>query len=477
MASGFTIGGRYELEALPRGRGGMGQVYFGKDRVLQRRVAVKFIVFRDGVYDPKLVERFRREANLTAQLEHPGVPAVYDVGMHEERPYLVMQVIDGVTLADLVPEQHPLPIGWVAAIGSQICSVLAAAHRAGLVHRDLKPANVMLERDGWVKVLDFGLALDVDDPNRLTSTDAQTPGTPAYMAPEQLATGASSPATDLYALGCTLYEMLTGRPPFEGDTTFAVMTAHASATPDPIGAVRTDVPERIEAVVSELLSKDPLGRPASAEAVLRVLLPHADGATPLPGAVDPSAAGTPRHAYARAVTALFLPAARGAAGASGGDAHAPVQAEPPASAPLDEAAMAQARLRLADDLFASSDFAQAAAAYQAVADQVTAPGGDPGVHLEYATKAATCLALAGQGNLALARLTQLLDEQRPVLGPNDDRILRLRHQVALLQWTCGHHDAARAALHDLQAHLEQLYGPDHPLTRQVRADVDRHARA
>src|SRR3954451_20257435 len=126
------IGDRYELEARPRGRGGMGQIYFGTDLRLCRQVAVKFIVFRDGVYEAKLVDRFRREAQLTASLQHPGVPAVYDFGVHEDRPYLVMQVIRGITLEDLIPEHDPLPVGWVAAIGAQICSVLAAAHPAGL---------------------------------------------------------------------------------------------------------------------------------------------------------------------------------------------------------------------------------------------------------------------------------------------------------------------------------------------------------
>lgn len=470
MADEFTIGDRYELEPLPRGRGGMGQVYFGTDRVLGRRVAVKFLVFRDGVHDPKLVERFRREARLTAGLEHPGVPALYDVGMNDGKPFIVMQLVHGLTLADLIAEQGPLPIGWAASIGAQVCSVLAAAHGVGLVHRDLKPLNVMLEPDGWVKVLDFGLAFGVDDTSRITSTGEPTPGTPAYMAPEQLTSGVSSPASDLYALGCTLYEMLTGRPPFTGDTSFAVMTAHATAPPPPVRELRPDIPEVLDGVVSALLGKDAAGRPSGAGTVLRALLPYAGGADPLPGALDQAAAGAPRQGYAQAVAALF--AARRDRAPS---RPAATTSTPAVEAPSDPLAELAAQRRLADGLFARSEFGLAAAAYDALGSLLSAMGAGPDQRFDCRLQAATCLALAGQQNLALKSLLELLDEQRLARGADDERILKLRHQVSLLQWTCGRQDAARAGLRELQAHVERLRGPADELSRQIRADAERIA--
>ncbi|HZM77831.1 MAG TPA: serine/threonine-protein kinase, partial [Candidatus Limnocylindrales bacterium] len=183
----MLINGRYELEDLPIARGGMGEVWIGRDVKLEREVAVKFIRFPEGHPDKDLVRRFVRESRITARLEHPGVPAVYDVGTHENRPFLVMQRIRGISVADLIAEHGALPIGWAAAIAAQACAVLSVAHQASLIHRDLKPANLMLDREGCVKVLDFGLAVALDnaDVSQITRT-GQTLGTPAYMAPEQI---------------------------------------------------------------------------------------------------------------------------------------------------------------------------------------------------------------------------------------------------------------------------------------------------
>mgnify|MGYP000380349427 CR=1 FL=1 len=163
--------GRYELEQMIA-RGGMGEVWLGRDVKLEREVAVKFIRFPDLEPDPELVKRFFREARITARLQHPGVPAVFDVGSHDGRPFLVMQRVGGISVADLVAEQGQLPVGWAAAIAAQTCAVLSVAHRAPLVHRDLKPNNLMVEPDGGVKVLDFGLAVALDrtDLSRITRT-------------------------------------------------------------------------------------------------------------------------------------------------------------------------------------------------------------------------------------------------------------------------------------------------------------------
>jgi len=294
-----VVDGRYELDPFPVGRGGMGEVWFGRDRTLDRDVAVKFLRFPDGDRDDELVRRFLRESRITARLEHPGVPAVYDVGTHEGRPYLVMQRVNGISVADLIAEQGPLPIGWAAAIAAQTCAVLTAAHRASLVHRDLKPVNLLLQPDGAVKVLDFGLAVGADlaDFSRITRT-GQSFGTPAYMAPEQILSATSSPRTDLYALGCTLHEMLTGTPPFRGASAYAVMSQQVDEAPRPVQALRPDVPDEVAALLDALLQKEPARRPPDAASVYDTLLPFAGYRPPLPGVLDPGSVAHPMYAEA-----------------------------------------------------------------------------------------------------------------------------------------------------------------------------------
>ncbi|MFI7080617.1 protein kinase [Micromonospora sp. NPDC049903] len=300
------VNGRYELEELPVGRGGMGEVYLGRDIKLDREIAVKFIRFPDGQPDQDYVRRFVRESRITARLEHPGVPAVYDVGTHEGRPYLVMQRIRGISLADLVAEQGPLPVGWATLIAAQVCAVLAVAHRASLVHRDLKPSNLMLESDGGVKVLDFGLAVAPDRPDfsKITIT-GQVLGTPAYMAPEQIQANISGPATDLYALGCTLHEMLTGEQLFAGSTSYDVMSKQVSHAPVPVRGVRDDVPAELERLILDLLEKKPEDRPADASTVYRRLIPLANPLGPWPGVLRPPSEPSPTRMYAAMLSRIF----------------------------------------------------------------------------------------------------------------------------------------------------------------------------
>ncbi|WP_158013601.1 serine/threonine-protein kinase, partial [Carbonactinospora thermoautotrophica] len=244
-----VINGRYELDT-PIGRGGMGEVWVGYDRTLDRRVAVKLLradVLAHRSRGRLSIERFLREAQATARLDHPGVPAVHDVGEYDAGFYLVMQLVEGYTLGDLVAEHGPLPVRWVAGIGAQICAVLTVAHAVPLVHRDLKPHNVMVCEDGTVKVLDFGVAalLDRPDLTKLTAP-GETVGTPAYMAPEQALTGACEPRSDLYALGCVLHELLSGEPVFQGETSLAVLREHLESEPRPLRELRPDVPADLE---------------------------------------------------------------------------------------------------------------------------------------------------------------------------------------------------------------------------------------
>jgi serine/threonine protein kinase len=270
-----VVGGRYEL-VRPLGRGGMGEVWLGRDTRLDRDVAVKLLrpgSLPAGSDVEALISRFAREARLTARLENPGVPAVYDTGSDNDDLYLVMQVIGGADLAEFEAENEPVPLGWVVAIGAQISSILGAAHSAGLVHRDLKPRNVMITHAGEIKVLDFGIAVLRDaDLTRITRT-SEAVGTPAYMAPEQAMHGVSSPSSDLYSLGCVLYELITGRHVFEASTALAIMHRHYSEVPMPVGNIRPETDPRLADLVTRLLAKDPRARPADAREVYDILVP------------------------------------------------------------------------------------------------------------------------------------------------------------------------------------------------------------
>ncbi|WP_433136080.1 serine/threonine-protein kinase [Actinomadura nitritigenes] len=317
------LGGRYELIA-PLGRGGMGQVWEAADRQLERRIAVKLLT-NEAIArwpDPgRLVRRFVQEAALTAGLQHPGVPAVHDAGPFDDGLFLVMELVDGCTVADLVAEQGPLPVTWAAAIAAQVCSVLAVAHGRSLVHRDIKPQNLMVTRDATVKVLDFGVAtvLDAAGIVRITRT-GEIVGTPAYMAPEQLRNERATPRTDLYALGCVVYEMLAGRPVFTATSPHALGYKHLEEEPAPL--YRADVPPALEELVRRLLAKDPRQRPADAREAYERLLMFVQSAHPL-GEIAPSAAAaTGMHLHARVLTRL-----------AGADRGSPQASSVPASGP------------------------------------------------------------------------------------------------------------------------------------------------
>ncbi|QUQ67628.1 serine/threonine-protein kinase [Kutzneria sp. CA-103260] len=278
----MLIADRYELDDLPLSRGGMGAVHAGYDKHLDRRVAVKFLHWPGGS-DDELERRFVREARILARLEHPGAPVLYDFGAHDHRLFQVMQFIDGVTVADLVSEHGPVPVPWAASIAAQACAVLSAAHSLGIYHRDLKPTNLMLCPDGSVKVLDFGLALLRDADLAQFTRAGQILGTPAYMAPEQIQRGAAGPPSDLYALGCVLHEMLTGRQLFTGPTAYAVFDRQIKELPPAVPGV----PAVLDQLLQDVLAKDPDRRPADAPAMYDRLLPFVRDLPPLPGFLDP----------------------------------------------------------------------------------------------------------------------------------------------------------------------------------------------
>lgn len=286
---------RYAL-MTPIGSGGMATVWAAMDTRLGRKVVVKQIrPHLSG--DPDAVRRFHREAQVTARLTHPGIPVLYDFGSASGELFIVMEHVDGITIADLLDEVDPVPVSWAAAIAAQVCAVLAAAHARLLVHRDIKPSNVMISPDGSVKVLDFGLAaaLTKGEFSQITRT-GQLPGTPFYMAPEVAAGGQATPASDLYSTGCLLHELLTGQVVF-ADLDAHPDHAHLSRRPAPVRSRRPEVPAALDALTVELLSLAPAARPHAGTAFGR-LLPFAAGVPPLPGIVADPAAPSPAQMYA-----------------------------------------------------------------------------------------------------------------------------------------------------------------------------------
>src|SRR5271165_2295634 len=257
---------RYEL-AVPIASSGMGTLWEGTDRRLNRKIVIKLI--RHGSrHDRDAMRRFNREARITARLGHPGVPVLYDFGTDQGELFMVMEHVTGVTVADLIAEAAPVPIPWAAAIVAQVCAVLAAAHEQRLVHRDLKPSNVMIRPDGSVKVLDFGLAAALTPGEFSQITRAgELPGTASYMAPEVASGHTAEPASDLYSVGCLLYELLAGTPVFAASDPVAEIEAHLSRRPAPPRSLRPEVPDELDEMVGELLAKAPSDRPADARSV------------------------------------------------------------------------------------------------------------------------------------------------------------------------------------------------------------------
>ncbi|MFJ4424169.1 protein kinase domain-containing protein [Streptomyces bobili] len=288
-----TVAGRFRITGI-LGRGNMGEVHRAEDLQAapdspHRQVAVKTVLrSRTGIAvdtsgSGKEIDRFRREVRIMRMLSqgHPNLTLLIDGGVDEAPggsglPYLAMELLDGHPLADLIDEEPQLPVSWAAALGAQLAAGLAAAHTAGVVHRDLKPANAMLTRDGTVKVLDFGMGSVVDDPDqtRLTSTGVSV-GTARYMAPEQFRAERVSASADLYALGCILYELLIGRPPFSARTPYELSEQHQHERPPRLTLVRPDLPAELVRLVDRLLEKDAELRPDNAALVRETLVPLA----------------------------------------------------------------------------------------------------------------------------------------------------------------------------------------------------------
>ncbi|OKJ12008.1 hypothetical protein AMK19_12880 [Kitasatospora sp. CB01950] len=487
----------------------MGQVWSARDEQLGRSVAVK-LLRTDAVPYPAgrgdsqgdmLRQRFLRECRIGAALDHPGLVTVYDAGTDGDELYLVMQRIPGMSLADLIAEEGPLPVEQAAAVAGQLCAALAAVHGAGVVHRDLKPSNVMVRPDGRVILLDLGIAAAVDPAaTRLTLTGSPI-GSPAYMAPEQaMATGADR-RSDLYALGCMLHEMLAGAPPFPAPTALGVLRRQLDDPPRALRTLRAEVPAVLEKLVLRLLAKQPERRPVDAVEVhvlLLPLLPAPTGRprTRLPAVPDPTdpyrhpyqpelvheapAPTPPRPAGPPPVPLLAAETLAGAcarlsdlvaAGRHTEVLELSARLLPRAVAEQGESAPLVHTVRAirARTLLAGHQWAEALPELRLLAATAAAERGphDPAV-LDHRRHAARCLEQLGLAHDALTEYRAVL----AALPPDSPHAPDLRERIGILLAATGHAEAAWQTLLELLLETERRRGPHHPDVRRLRTHLE-----
>ena len=268
MKIGQIIKERYEIVEI-LGEGGMAFVYKARDKQLQRDVAIKTLK-PNYVNQEKFVDRFRREAQTAANLNHPNIVQIFDWGIEDE-PYFVMEYIEGNTLTSIISGNRTVGLNDILYIGSQVANGLKEAHKRGLVHRDIKPGNIMITPDGKVKVTDFGIVSLQNEESDITKTGAVL-GTASYISPEQAQGKPVSFESDLYSLGTVLYELIAGKPPFTGDSPIATATKHLTDKPEKLSNYRKDIPKALENAILKLLEKRPSDRFKSAEDLRALLL-------------------------------------------------------------------------------------------------------------------------------------------------------------------------------------------------------------
>ncbi|MFH8884614.1 tetratricopeptide repeat protein [Streptomyces californicus] len=505
MTETRRIQSRYRLIELI-GRGGMGEVWRALDESLGRQVAVKCLKpvgpQHDQAFTRVLRERFRREARVAASLQHRGVTVVHDFGEYEDVPYLVMELLDGQNLSQLLEEneQHPLPVEHVVDIAEQVADALGYTHRQGIVHRDLKPANIMRLTDGTVKICDFGIARlghDIGMSSRLTTTGLAM-GTPHYMSPEQISGQEVDHRSDLYSLGCVLYEIATGSPPFDQEDAWAVLVGHRDTPPEPLRTHRAELPDFFDRVVLDLLAKAPEERPTDAGDLRRRIVLGRTGEQPAlgPGPLAPPETGpadAPRETAMPAWTRTMTAGHRAT-----GSAPPPAELPDPASgltgrwttaastAPYTGTFVSVSTGPPAPDLLAALEerhsagidlgrlgrWTEAAQVHREVAaERLRLLGPDHPDTLASRYEIGFTLTRTGRADEALREFTRVAAGREGALGADHPQTLAARQATAHALGRLGRHAEAHEVYEAVLAVRERVMGPDHPDTLRCRHNL------
>ena len=467
MAETRLIQGRYRLHDVI-GRGGMGEVWRATDESLGRRVAVKCLKplgpQQDAPFVTVLRERFRREARVAASLQHRGVTVVHDFGESDGVLFLVMELLEGHNLSQLLEEnkQGPLPVEDVVDIAEQVADALAYTHRQGIVHRDLKPANIMRLGDGGVKICDFGIArlgADIGFTSRLTGTGIAM-GTPHYMSPEQISGGEVDHRSDLYSLGCVLYEIATGAPPFDLDDPWAILIGHRDTVPEPLRSHRADVPDYLDRIVLDLLAKAPEARPTDANDLRRRILSARTGATPPAGFATaglpvPETAAVPF--VPERLPATRLPSwTRGMTVGHRAGAGSPV----PGDVPHDPSAGLTGRWTTGTGVLPAT-----------LAARTTPPSVEPAPALAERHQEGVRLGRNGRWEEAEGLHRAVAADRERLLGPDHPDTLASRHELAFTLGRLGRrHDSLREFGRVAEGR-ERTLGADHPDSLAARQET------
>lgn len=516
------IHGRYQLLDLI-GRGGMGEVWRARDEALGRHVAVKCLKplgpERDQSFTRILRERFRREARVAAALQHRGITVVHDFGEYEGILYLVMELLDGKNLSQLLDDNrhHPLPVGDIVDMAEQVASALAYTHEQGVVHRDLKPANIMRLGDGTAKICDFGIARlghDIGFTARLTGTGIAM-GTPHYMSPEQIGGDQVDERSDLYSLGCVLYEIATGAPPFDLEDAWSVLVGHRDTAPEAPRGHRPELPEYLDRIILDLLAKNPEERPCDARELERRIT---QGARPAPGTYVPTVRAPqiePRPdapvreqpelpqqpvreqpasrepglpSWTRGMTtghkAAGGPGPRvtppdTAAGLSGewiprDTDHTPALPEVARRSAPDPELLATlvSRHNAGLSLGRLERWAEAGEVHRSVAaEREHALGPDHPDTLASRYEVAFTLSRTGRAADALREYRGVVEGRERVLGPEHPDTLGARQEVAYVLGKLGRHFEAHQVYNTVLAARERAMGPEHPDTLRCRHNL------